>query len=424
MEKSRSEIQPSISRIDRISSLPDEILCHILSFLSTKYAVATSILSHRWTDIWTRIPVLHFYDEHYHTDDDDDKMAFMGFVDKVMSRNSSPNIEKFQFWYTDHSGINLSRINDLLQTAMSRKVVELDLRLHFTEINDETALRLLPCNSLEVLRIDAEVRLQMPSSGCFKNLKKFHIQLLDNADNELTSKLFSSLPQLEELNMLLGDMTYCTDLNIAAPVLKLLDIKLWGKNFDDIPDLKVLIDAPMLEYISLRDDFLASYTFKDLSSNVQAKIGVGGYTTYDYDGGFARANLAIKLIWGLSSVKYLSISESTMNAITIAYADNVPMFRGLTKVQLFVGPSMWNLLLHFLKSAPNLEILVLEIEGNMNLDMEREQECIMPETCSMLHLKEVEINGIGMTKGFQFLKFISQNAKALKKFTVNSVVFS
>ncbi|PRQ42717.1 putative F-box domain-containing protein [Rosa chinensis] len=32
---------------DRLSELPDAILCHILSFLSTVDAVKTSVLSHR-----------------------------------------------------------------------------------------------------------------------------------------------------------------------------------------------------------------------------------------------------------------------------------------------------------------------------------------------------------------------------------------
>ena len=46
--------------IDRISSLPDEILTYILSFLSTRNAVQTCILSKRWINTWTSVPVLEF----------------------------------------------------------------------------------------------------------------------------------------------------------------------------------------------------------------------------------------------------------------------------------------------------------------------------------------------------------------------------
>ncbi|PRQ57143.1 putative F-box domain-containing protein [Rosa chinensis] len=37
---------------DRISGLPDAILCHILSFFSIRQAVKTSILSHKWRNVW------------------------------------------------------------------------------------------------------------------------------------------------------------------------------------------------------------------------------------------------------------------------------------------------------------------------------------------------------------------------------------
>ncbi|KAL0014082.1 hypothetical protein SO802_001151 [Lithocarpus litseifolius] len=46
-------------RIDIISGLPDCLLTHILSFLPTRDAVLTGILSSRWRPLWKLVPVLH-----------------------------------------------------------------------------------------------------------------------------------------------------------------------------------------------------------------------------------------------------------------------------------------------------------------------------------------------------------------------------
>lgn len=43
----RNSIMAEINEVDRLSSLPDEVLAHILLFVPTKEAVATSVLSKR-----------------------------------------------------------------------------------------------------------------------------------------------------------------------------------------------------------------------------------------------------------------------------------------------------------------------------------------------------------------------------------------
>ncbi|GAU44398.1 hypothetical protein TSUD_246240 [Trifolium subterraneum] len=69
-------------RVDRISNLPDELLCHILSSLPTKIALKTTILSKRWTPLYKLLTSLRFDDESVH-----DLKVFRGFcrfVDAVM----------------------------------------------------------------------------------------------------------------------------------------------------------------------------------------------------------------------------------------------------------------------------------------------------------------------------------------------------
>lgn len=70
---------------DIISNLPESVLTHILSFLPTKYAVRTSVISTKWKDMWTKVTNLHFDDTLLSSKKNMTRRAyFMNFVDRVL----------------------------------------------------------------------------------------------------------------------------------------------------------------------------------------------------------------------------------------------------------------------------------------------------------------------------------------------------
>ena len=83
---------------DSFGELPEHILSHILSFLPTKEAVRTSILSKRWKFIWTSIPELHFFYDHrlevYHSFDTL-HTNFSNMVDRSLQLRESTDITSF-----------------------------------------------------------------------------------------------------------------------------------------------------------------------------------------------------------------------------------------------------------------------------------------------------------------------------------------
>ncbi|KAI9118763.1 hypothetical protein K1719_010208 [Acacia pycnantha] len=75
------------------SELPEKVLSHILSFLPTKEAVRTSVLSKRWEYIWTSIPKLRFH--HHFTEP---SMDFVNIIDRLLRLRGSYDITSFSLY--------------------------------------------------------------------------------------------------------------------------------------------------------------------------------------------------------------------------------------------------------------------------------------------------------------------------------------
>ncbi|KAG7566518.1 F-box domain, partial [Arabidopsis suecica] len=75
--------------MDRISNLPNEIICHIVSFLSAKEAAFALVLSKRWQNLFTIVQKLEF------DDSIKNQGSLMDFVDGVLALPITTRIRKF-----------------------------------------------------------------------------------------------------------------------------------------------------------------------------------------------------------------------------------------------------------------------------------------------------------------------------------------
>lgn len=295
---------------DRISALPDALVCHILSFVETKEAVSSSVLCRRWKNLWKSVPILDF-DMLDVLDFDEDELKikeacadFGTFVDGVLSsRDNSLDIQSFRLGcYLSND--NHDQIDGWIQTAIRHNAVKLDL---YVENEDSNLFQLPKCvftsKTLEHLKLKSldHIIYCPPKSACFPNLKFLHIEASPN--QESMENLFSQCPVLEDLTLDL-DETRLKNLNICGPKLKRLRVDMMTNIFVNY-SCNFFVNAPELENLHLHIDDLLNCPLENAKSLVKADIAV---LFCEEKEGPALFNPVNALLAQISSVKYLSLS--------------------------------------------------------------------------------------------------------------------
>ncbi|KAL7198552.1 hypothetical protein ACSBR2_020942 [Camellia fascicularis] len=399
---STSNHQPSLKKIanaangeDRISSSPDSVLAHILSFLPTKYAVATSTLSPRWKCIWTSVPNLEFDEktllvEHpwsgmHKPKDHHCHVSFMNFIERVLLLHDLSSIQRF--YLSCDPDIDKSRLNSWISAAGKCDVREIDINVCGSIIL-RLPSSLFICETLLVLKLGSQVHFDVPTSISFPCLKIFHVSLI-YPSNDLTQKLFASCPVLEELSISALVGSGKTIYDISSPALKTLYISLslltrQYRNSETV----VMVDAPILECLHVEDNCLVLYCLKSLSSLVKA------------------------------------------SALSFANDKNWPVFPNLTQLELgvchnFCCKSLFDLL----NGAPNLCTMVFaKVPLHDGFAYSEKFNWFEPQgvpSCLRSSLKEVKISGIDASQDeLNLIKYLLKNAEVLTKMTIRNVISS
>ncbi|XVF78318.1 hypothetical protein PTKIN_Ptkin14bG0122400 [Pterospermum kingtungense] len=198
-----ASLRACISSNDRISSLPDALIHRILSLLSTKQAVATSILSKRWVSLWTFVHTLDLEDSHRCRFYEQDKMKFVHFVYIVLLLNRAGSVEKFLFRFNCDPVCDYLCVNTWICSAILRGFQEVDISVPEVLKKDLMKLPsgLFLMKALKILKLNGGVMVDVPSSVCLPNLKILHLLRVEYANVESIRCFISGCLSLEELHI-------------------------------------------------------------------------------------------------------------------------------------------------------------------------------------------------------------------------------
>ncbi|XP_021294513.1 FBD-associated F-box protein At5g22730-like [Herrania umbratica] len=365
---------------DRISNLPDPLLEHILTFLPTKYAIRTGVLSKRWKGLWVSQPYISLSHDglngrivefkNLSIRDRTVKVSkYKNFFDKILLHPQA-RVKKLQISAPER--LEALEFNRWFQAIMKEGLEELNL--DFAIFSDAPVSILTVCNTLVTLKLDfgALSAHKFPKSFYFPNLKTMQLCGFILANN-FTYQLLQSK-------------------NLESLILTYFMFDLMSR--DSMPDCFEQKKAlPNLNYAQMN----CPYTFR------------GEDSTH-----FFLKNM----IDVVSNAKDLNLSLSIMEYLA---HDDLPEFNNLKHIKLYVQSFHVRAMCYILQKALNLESLHIEFirpYGNVPLMLEELRSC-----CSQANLKVIQMTNFILEEDLvlDLVKLILESTGSLKDIVIELV---
>ncbi|KAL6857056.1 hypothetical protein ACP4OV_018438 [Aristida adscensionis] len=253
-------LKPGVTAGDRISSLPDELLHHVMSFLPARDAVRTCVLSPRWRHLWASARCLNVDAESF-----TNEMEFLIFVDTLLMSRDLVSLNSF--WLRANGpGIFLESIayiaNLWIRHALKSNVQTLGIVDHDrNDVDDPDGPSMFDL-------------VHYPFTSSY--LKRLHLCNV-RIDNSFTKKLFSGCPALEDLEIV-NCPIYATE--FSSVTLKNLSIDYVRCPFGEevtLECLKIVINMPSLVSLRIGGLINAMPILVEMDSLVTALISFGDH---------------------------------------------------------------------------------------------------------------------------------------------------
>ncbi|XP_062144531.1 F-box/FBD/LRR-repeat protein At5g56420-like isoform X1 [Alnus glutinosa] len=394
-----------------LGDLPEEILRHILSFLPTKDAVRTSLLSKRWEYLWASIPNLDFGRSFPAK-----RNLLMNFVERVLCLRDSYAIK--QFTLSCDVLHDASRVNRWISAVVRHNVQELYIKLDNFKGKFSLPYCLFTCKTLISLHLRMSYILKLPTTICFSNLKTLTIIKVTFSDEYLTQQFFSGLPVLENLCLKNCSWKGLKFVHLSAPKLHSLSItELKWLNLSYGDGCQIMIFALGLKKFDYFGELFNEYCLYKSFSLERAEINV------ILDNASAQiAHRMYKLLIGLSNVEVLSLSLEVVEALRDAGERlyHMPMFNNLANLVFFEGSTI-DLgcvgLLRILHNSPCLKTMKFSWGISLRENDDWKLDPLPP--CFLSHLKWIVVrNYDGDKEEFFAMKILLKNAIVLDEIDI------
>ncbi|CAA7016737.1 unnamed protein product [Microthlaspi erraticum] len=333
-----------------ISDLPDEIACHILSFLTTREAALASVLSKRWRYLFAFTPNLRFEEKDfvYRSSDVDIPSSFRDFLDRVLATSGNSPIKKFSLKYRD--SVVSDHTNRWICNVLSRGALA---RHHLDVISKgltSLPLEIFTCKTLVKLKLGRDFVIDMiPENASLPALKTLFLDRIRTSNRHRCpfEALLSASPVLEELVM---------------------------RNLYSVGGTHFKVSSRTLQRLTLHCPLV--YRAAESSSRI-IRFDTPGLAYLDYYGYVPKEYLVVNL------------TPSLKLSLTIyGYKETIPVLKNLLHLSITTTPNnCWRALPLLLNKSPNLETLVingpLHYEGCPSLFEQRESvcECLSGYSC-------------------------------------------
>ncbi|XP_010496590.1 PREDICTED: putative F-box/FBD/LRR-repeat protein At2g05300 [Camelina sativa] len=392
---------------DRISQLPDLLICHILNHLRTHEVVRTSVLSSRWRSLWLSVPSLELARWKF-----PDFISFMSFGDRFFHSDRATCIQNVELSLDRNDASYLASWIDALT---KRKIQRLSVERGFYH---KMPLSLYVCETLVHLRLQwvTFVSAEFVFLPCLKTMYLNSVRYHKEATLE---RLVSSCPVLEDLDI----FTFGGEANILRVHSQSLKRLTLVRRFSFDPTTGILIDAPQLGYLSIDDDLSESLVITNMDANCKLVLVFRSIS-------FDEASLASQIINrfhsflpGISKVRDMIIDLAAFKLICeYLKTKPLPRFGYMTRLHVTLCCSPLECLLTFLESFPNLKSLSLVFDYDKRSAPDETNQIIfspVPECLlSSLEFVDFRIKTWERLVAMRLGRYFLENSAILKNLTL------